>query len=94
MEKLSDQIYHNTLTLKKRTTYFIDKLETANIKHLPYKSGFFVCLPCSDAYDVCEKLKEKHTYLIPIADDIVRIAVCSLNNEEIDELVKVLKEVM
>lgn len=94
VDKLSDQIYNNTLTLKLRTTYFIEKLNTANIKHLPYKSGFFVCLPCSDAYDVCEKLKMKHTYLIPIADDIVRIAVCSLNNEEIDELVMVLKEVM
>ena len=94
VDKLSDQIYNNTLTLKERTTYFINKLESANIKHLPYKSGFFVCLPCSDAYDVCEKLKEQHTYLIPIADDIVRIAVCSLNIEEIDELVTVLKEVM
>ena len=49
VDKLSDQIYNNTLTLKKRTTYFIEKLETAKIKHLPYKSGFFVCLPCSDA---------------------------------------------
>ncbi len=94
VDKLSDQIYNNTLTLKLRTTYFIEKLNEASIKHLPYKSGFFVCLPCSDAYDVCEKLKMKHTYLIPIADDIVRIAVCSLNNEEIDELVMVLKEVM
>ena len=93
-DKLSNEIYSNTLTLKERTTYFIDKLNEANIKHLPYKSGFFVCLPCSDAYDICEKLKEQHTYLIPIADDIVRIAVCSLNISEIDELVMVLKEVM
>ena len=31
---------------------------------------------------------------VPIADDIVRIAVCSLNISEIDELVMVLKEVM
>ena len=94
VEKLSEQIYNNTLTLKIRTTYFIEKLNEASIKHLPYKSGFFVCLPCNDAYDICEKLKERHTYLIPIADDIVRIAVCSLNKEEIDELVVVLKEVM
>lgn len=93
-DKLSNEIYSNTLTLKERTTYFIEKLNEANIKHLPYKSGFFVCLPCSDAYDICEKLKEQHTYLIPIADDIVRIAVCSLNISEIDELVMVLKEVM
>lgn len=94
VDKLSDQIYNNTLTLKMRTTYFINKLNEFGIKHLPYKSGFFVCLPCSDAYDVCEKLKEQHTYLIPIADDIVRIAVCSLNCNEIDELVGVLKELM
>lgn len=94
VEKLSNQIYDNTLTLKTRTTYFINKLIEADIKYLPYKSGFFVCLPCSDANDVCERLKTRHTYLIPIADDVVRIAVCSLNIEEIDELVAVLKEVM
>ncbi len=94
VNELSDQIFGNTLTLKERTSYFINKLNEFNIKHLPYVSGFFVCLPCSDAYDICENLKAKHTYLIPIADDIVRIAVCSLNIEEIDELVMVLKEVM
>ena len=94
IEKLSNEIYNNTLTLEKRTKYFIECLNNANIKHLPYVSGFFVCLPCENAQELCDKLKEKHTYLVPMSDDIVRIAVCSLNNEEISELVEVLSEVL
>ena len=78
----------------KRTKYFIECLNNANIKHLPYVSGFFVCLPCENAQELCDKLKEKHTYLVPMSDDIVRIAVCSLNKEEISELVEVLSEVL
>ena len=76
------------------SNYFIEKLQESNIKYLPYVSGFFICLPCTDAYDICEQLKEQHTYLVPIADDIVRVAICSLNKEEIDELVIVLKNIM
>ena len=94
VSELSTQIYNNTLTLKERSNYFIEKLKEANIKYLPYVSGFFICLPCTDAYDICEQLKEQHTYLVPIADDIVRVAICSLNKEEIDELVIVLKNIM
>ena len=94
VSELSTQIYNNTLTLKERSNYFIEKLQEANIKYLPYVSGFFICLPCTDAYDICEQLKEQHTYLVPIADDIVRVAICSLNKEEISELVLVLSEVL
>ena len=86
LNELSTQIYNNTVTLKERSDYFIEKLQGANIKYLPYVSGFFICLPCTDAYDICEQLKEQHTYLVPIADDIVRVAICSLNKEEIDEM--------
>lgn len=94
LTKLSDEIYNNTLILEKRTKYFIECLNNANIKHLPYVSGFFVCLPCEDAAALCDKLQSKHTYLIPIASNIVRIAVCSLNKDEIVELVEVLKNVL
>ena len=74
--------------------FLVSFINNANIKHLPYVSGFFVCLPCENAQELCDKLKEKHTYLVPMSDDIVRIAVCSLNKEEISELVLVLSEVL
>lgn len=92
--KIEEEIYQNTIILKERTHYFIKLLKQHNIKYLPYVNGFFVTLKVSDAYKICEVLKQQHTYVIPLSQDLIRVAVCSLNKDEIDELIKKLNLIL
>lgn len=93
-EKVSNEIYQNTVVLNERTHYFISLLEKYNLEYLPYVNGFFVTLKVKNAQNIFDLLKEKHTYVIPIAQDLIRIAVCSLNKIEIEELTLQLVEIL
>lgn len=93
--QIEEEIYNNTVVLNERTHYFIKLLKENNIEYLPYVNGFFVTLKVDNAYEICQTLKKEHVYVIPLSSDLIRVAVCSLNKNEIDELivefVKVLK---
>ncbi len=94
MDQLTKQVNENSLKLKQRTSYFITKLKESKLEYLPYHNGFFVCLKVNNAYKLCETLKEHKVYVIPFNDDLIRIAVCSLNQEEIDRLVLILNKLI
>lgn len=94
LDILTKQINENSKKLKVRTTYFINQLNQYQFEYLPYHNGFFVCLKVNNALAVCEELKANKVYVIPIDDNLIRVAVCSLNHAEIDRLVAILNQII
>lgn len=92
ISSLTKQINENSLTLKKRTNYFINQLNKYHITYLPYHNGFFVCLKVNHAFALCQKLQSLKVYVVPISDDLIRVAVCSLNQDEIDRLITIFQQ--
>lgn len=67
----------------------VENLNKYNIDFLPYHDGFYITLKTKkSAYEICEKLFEKHIYLAPISDHYIRVAICSVSCEEIEKIVK------
>ncbi len=85
---LEEEIKINKLTLLERSNLIIKELNENNIKYYPYKNGFFISLKIDNAYEITEKLKEKHIYVVPIKENVIRLAISGMNNEEISLLVK------
>ncbi|HHH84738.1 MAG TPA: pyridoxal phosphate-dependent aminotransferase [Firmicutes bacterium] len=48
---------------------------------MPYRDGFFAAVSSRNPHQVCEKLKEKDIFLVPLNRGI-RVALCSLSEEE------------
>ena len=79
--------------VKRRSNILTSSLDEYNIKYLPYKGGFFISIIVDDPVETMNKLIEHNLYIIPM-DNTIRIAICSINEEEIKKLVKILKEVL
>ena len=75
--------------LNSRGNCIKEKLGEKNIDYLPYCDGFYITLKTKkNAYEVCEKLFERHIYLSPISDHCIRVAICSVSCLEITKIVE------
>ncbi|HWR05464.1 pyridoxal phosphate-dependent aminotransferase [Sporomusa sp.] len=63
--------------IKERAAIFSCEAKAVQLNMLPYRSGFFLTIPCSKPQAVCEVLKEKNIYLVPLAKGI-RVSVCAI----------------
>ena len=80
--------------LKNRSEYILKLLKENNILYCPYDSGFFITIKVkNDSYQVCDELEKRHIYLVPMDNNLIRVALCSLNLDEIKEIIKVLKDI-
>ena len=94
MKNILKEIEVNKMALVERGNYLTTLLDEANIKHYPYKSGFFLTLKVENAVATFDALVEKHVYVVPIDEDKIRIALSGITKSECKELVDALKEVM
>lgn len=60
---------------------------------VPFRAGFFVTVPCSGPDELCEKLKEKNVFLIPL-DKGVRVSVASSSEDKCRRLPAIIRETM
>lgn len=94
------QLYYYELSkarelLSKRGQALSNELNSAGIKHEIYRDGFYLTLVgMKDSISLCKKLEKKGTYLVPLDNDRIRIALCSLNLAKIKILPTRIIEVM
>lgn len=81
--------------LKERSTIFIQEAAEVNLKHYPYKEGFFVTLSMDnetrDRFH--DALMENHIYTVKVNQGI-RVAVCSLSVDKCKGLAAKMKEIL
>ncbi|NLN97911.1 MAG: aminotransferase class I/II-fold pyridoxal phosphate-dependent enzyme [Eubacteriaceae bacterium] len=63
--------------LQKRAEAFLKAAEKAQLPTLPYKSGFFITIPCEQSQKVAERLMEDNLFMVAINGGL-RFAVCAV----------------
>ena len=76
--------------LEKRSFAFLNSANEVGLKTLPYKKGFFICVPCKDPEKIVNLLHEDKVYLVP-TKNCLRIALCSINKIEAERLPRIIK---
>lgn len=77
--------------LEERSKVFIEESKRVGLKHLPFKCGFFVCIPSDHPNEVMNKLHEKDVYIVATRT-CLRVAICGINKEECKRLPILIKE--
>lgn len=80
-------------SLVERSKAFIEESKRVGLKHLPFKCGFFVCIPSEHPNEVMNKLHEKDVYIVATRT-CLRVAICAINIEECRRLPSLIKEVI
>jgi aromatic-amino-acid transaminase len=82
---LFDRVEAERETLKSmldsRAEAFIRESDRVGLSICPYKSGFFISIPCASSIEVVEKLKADNIFAVPIPKGI-RFAICSVPEEK------------
>lgn len=81
-EKVINEITEIKNALQRRSKLFLSKLTNAHIITYPYHQGFFITIPYDDSLDLCERLKLRKVYVVPLNKGI-RVAIASLSTEKI-----------
>ena len=77
--------------LEKRSAAFLESAKKVGLKTLPYKKGFFICVPCKDPNATMIALHEDGVHLI-CTRSCLRIALCAINKEEAARLPALIKK--
>ena len=72
---------------------FEEEAKKCGLETVPFSSGFFVTIPCSDPDRLCETLNEKNIFLIPF-DNGVRVSVAAISEEKCRRLPAIIKKMM
>lgn len=76
-----------------RANAFIEESKKVGLKTCPYKSGFFISIPCENSKEVSLKLREQNIFIVPIPKGL-RFAICSVPEEKCRKVPKILKSVL
>ena len=90
MEKFQNELVEARKMLNQRSAIFVKEAEKQGLKALPYLGGFFISVETANQ-NIFQDLVNEHVFVIPM-EGLVRIAVSSLNREEIPRLVSILKK--
>lgn len=94
LKKVEEQRNELKELLSNRATAFMEESKNHGLDICPYKSGFFISIPCSNSKVVAEGLKEFGIYAVPVKKGL-RFAICSVPEEKCrlipSKIVKVLK---
>ena len=78
--------------LQERAEIFMKKADEIGLKYLPYKEGFFICVPgCADNEKYAQRLAKANVFVLN-QNTVLRIAICSLTKKECEEIAVILKE--
>jgi aspartate/tyrosine/aromatic aminotransferase len=89
-ERFTVEVEEAKLLLKNRASLFMEEAKKNELEILPYCGGFFISVPTKNK-NIFKDLVEDHVFVIPM-QDIIRIAISSLNIKDIPELVKKVKK--
>lgn len=67
--------------LNRRSAAFLEECAKVDLTICPYKTGFFISIPCSNSKDAVERLKKDNIFAVSIQKGI-RFAVCSVSEEK------------
>jgi len=79
--------------LNRRAAAFIEESKKANLTICPYKSGFFISIPCGNSKEMVERLKKYNIFAVPIQKGI-RFAICSVSEEKCARVPSKIAEVL
>lgn len=91
-EKFNSELENNLKLLRKRDSLLINGLKEVGFKIIQTTSSFYVTFYANNAYELAEKLETKHVFLVPLSNNLIRIAVSGLTIEEISKLPSIIKE--
>lgn len=87
-----EEIRQNAETLHVRSLRLMSLLKAYGIPFLPYRRGFFITLRVANAYRVCAELEKRHTYAVPMSEELIRVAVSGISESEAETFVLRLRE--
>jgi len=67
--------------LRKRANAFVEASKEAGLEILPYRDGFFVSIPCSNAKQASEELIKENLFVVALKKGL-RFAVCAVSEEK------------
>ena len=67
--------------LEGRANIFLEEAQKIGLEMCPYKSGFFISVPCNNPDEVAEKLKKENIFVVPLKLG-VRFAPCAVSLEK------------
>lgn len=76
-----------------RSKAFMDEAQAIGLKTCPFKSGFFISVPCKDPQAVAEEIKKDHLYLVALSHG-VRFAPCAVSEEKCRKAPAIIKKAM
>ena len=91
MEEVREKIHSESRRLYTIGNKVSAVLDDLNIRHFPYKGGFYLTFETENPIAFCQNLESKDIYFAPIDSHHVRIAVSGLNMEEIEEFERRMK---
>ena len=76
--------------LEARSLAFLSSAKEVGLKVLPYERGFFICVPCDDPVKLMNALQKDKVWVVA-TKTCLRIALCSVNKNEVDKLPRLIK---
>lgn len=90
VKEFEGEITSTANLLLKRGAIMVEEAKNAGLMTYPYKSGFFVTIPC-DGQKTFEALRERRIFVVP-QNGSIRVSLASLSTKEIVGLGKKIKE--
>lgn len=79
--------------LRKRAEAFVEASKEVGLEILPYRDGFFVSIPCSNASKISEELIKENMFVVALKKGL-RFAVCAVSEEKCKISPAIIKRVM
>ena len=76
-----DEVNETKIMLRKRADAFVEGAKEAGLEILPYRDGFFVSIPCSNAKKASEELMKENLFVVALKKGL-RFAVCAVSEEK------------
>lgn len=89
LSEYTKELVETSNLLNQRSNIFIKEANEVGLKYYPYKSGFFVTIPCN-GIKVFESLKKVDIHVVPFKDAI-RVSLSAISINETKGLARIIK---
>jgi aromatic-amino-acid transaminase len=90
--ELKNEVAKNKEIVAKRAEIFTLEAASVGLKTYPYSFGFFISIPCVNARKVSEELQKNDIYIVPVRDDVLRLALSCVPTAQISGLAGAIKK--
>lgn len=89
--EVKDEIHSDAKRLTFLGKEFKRRLDRLFLSSYPYECGFYLIFIKEEALRFCKELERKDIYFAPIGNNLIRVALCGLNQEDIEEFAQRVK---